>query len=201
MSARQSPSQMWLNPPRHDDPYEDILIELHPASAAAAADAVTEAAERAERDGDRESAYLLRHVADNMEAASVTPAAADDAGLSREASWHPANIMARLTPAAIRNAARYQGPAYTASTAIEAAAAIAWSAGGQAAKDEFLDHCRHAIDSAAAASYPPARGPRTPSCDPAPPATTARAARRRKLGLPAASASLGASEPRTEARQ
>jgi len=192
---------MWLNPPRHDDPYEDILIELHPASAAAAADAVTEAAERAERDGDRESAYLLRHVADNMEAASVTPAAADDAGLSREASWHPANIMARLTPAAIRNAARYQGPAYTASTAIEAAAAIAWSAGGQAAKDEFLDHCRHAIDSAAAASYPPARGPRTPSCDPAPPATTARAARRRKLGLPAASASLGASEPRTEARQ
>ena len=85
MSARLSPSQMWLNPPRHDDPYEDIIIELHPASAAAAADALTEAAERAERDGDRESAYLLRHVADDIEAASAPSAAADSARLSREA--------------------------------------------------------------------------------------------------------------------
>jgi hypothetical protein len=106
--------------------------------------------------------------------------------------------MARLTPAAIRNAARYQGPAYTAGTAIEAAA-VAWSAGGQAAKEEFLAHCRHAVDSTAATGYPPRRMPRTPSHDPAPPATTARAARRRSLGLPVASATQDARGPRPEA--
>jgi hypothetical protein len=190
---------MWLNPPRHDEPHEDVIIELHPASAAAAANALAEAADRAEEACDRADASLLRHVADDIEAASVTPAAASDAELWRQASWHPANIMACLTPAAIRNAARYQGPAYTASTAIEAAAAIAWSAGGQAAKEEFLDHCRHAIDSTAATSYPPRRMPCTPSHDPAPPATTARAARRRILGLPAASATQDARGPRPEA--
>ena len=64
--------------------------------------------------------------------ASYTPLAADRSGLSREATWHPANIMSRLTPAAIQNAARYQSPSYVASLAIKTAAAIAWPAGGQA---------------------------------------------------------------------
>jgi hypothetical protein len=48
-----------------------------------------------------------------------------------------------------------------ASAAIEAGAAIAWSAGGQAAKDEFLAHCRAMINAAAVTTYPPGRGPRT----------------------------------------
>jgi hypothetical protein len=63
----------------------------------------------------------------------VTPAAAGKRGLSRQATRHPANLMQRITPAAIRTAARYVGPSYTASNAISTAAAIAWSAGGQAA--------------------------------------------------------------------
>lgn len=73
-------------------------------------------------------------MADDIEAASVTPAEADRAGLSREATWHPANSMQRLTPAAIRNAARYLGPSYVARLAIKTAAAIAWSTGGRATR-------------------------------------------------------------------
>jgi hypothetical protein len=75
-------SSMWLNPPRHDDPHEDIIIELHPAAAAAVSDALAEAAEWATRDGDEETARLLAHTANDIEAASVTPAEADAAGLS-----------------------------------------------------------------------------------------------------------------------
>ena len=114
-----TPASMWLNPPHHDDPHEDIIIEMHPATAAVAADALAEAAGWAERDGDGETARILNHLADDIEAASVTPAEADQAGLSREATWHPANIMQRLTPAAVRNAARYLGPSYVASMAIK----------------------------------------------------------------------------------
>jgi ABC-type nitrate/sulfonate/bicarbonate transport system substrate-binding protein len=95
-----------LNPPRHDDPHEDIIIELHPAAATAVADALAEVAEWAKSDGDSETARMLADVADDIKAASVTPADADRAGLSREATWHPSNIMQRLAPAAIRNAAR-----------------------------------------------------------------------------------------------
>jgi hypothetical protein len=183
VNGRSGTEQVWLNPPRHDDPYEDIIIQLHPAAAAAAADALEAAAERAGSAGDRETAYLLRHVADDIEAASVTPAAADGT-LSREATWHPANIMARLTPAAIRNAARYQGPSYVASTAIQAAAAIAWSAGGRIAKGELLEQCHHEIQAAASESYPAGQTPGEPWHDPAPVPSAARVARRRKLGLP-----------------
>jgi hypothetical protein len=72
------------------------------------------------------------------------------------------------------------------------AAAAAWSAGGQAAKDEVLEHARWAIETAAGTSYPPASGPRAAWFDPAPPATAAGLARRKKLGLPPAG---GVSEP------
>jgi hypothetical protein len=180
------PGPVWLNPPHHDDPHEDIIIELTPAAAAVVADALTEAAVWAGNDGDREAARVLAHVADDIEAASVTPAEADKAGLSREATWHPANIMQRLTPAAIRNAARYLGPSYVASNAIKVAAAIAWSKGGQAAKDEVLDHCRRVVEDAAAEGCPDHTGPGTPWFDVAPPATAARVKRRRQLGLPPA---------------
>jgi hypothetical protein len=128
------------------EPHEDIIIELHPAAAAAVADALAEAAVWARRDGDEETARLLAHTADDIEAASVTPAEADAAGLSREAAWHPASIMSRLTPGAIRNAARYQSPSYVAGQAIRTAVAEAWSQGGQTAKDQVLDHAFRAIE-------------------------------------------------------
>ena len=179
-------SSMWLNPPRHDDPHEDIIIELHPAAAAAVADALAEAAVWARRDGDEETARLLAHTADDIEAASVTPAEADAAGLSREAAWHPASIMSRLTPGAIRNAARYQSPSYVAGEAIRTAVAEAWSQGGQTAKDQVLDHAFRAIETAAAESYPgkpELDEPRSRWSGPAPAISAARAERRRRLGL------------------
>jgi hypothetical protein len=182
-----TPASMWLNPPHHDDPHEDIIIEMHPATAAVAADALAEAAGWAERDGDRETARILNHLADDIEAASATPAEADQAGLSREATWHPANIMQRLTPAAVRNAARYLGPSYVASMAIKTAAAVAWSRGGQTAKDEVLEHCRWAVEDAASEGYPSGKSPRARVFDPPPPPTTGRSARRKQLGLPPAS--------------
>jgi hypothetical protein len=151
--------------------------DLHP---------LAEAAEWATRDGDRDLARLLAHTADDIEAASVTPAEADAAGLSREATWHPANIMQRLTPDALRNAARYLGPSYVATNAISTAAAIAWSQGGPRAKREVLEACAGAISSAGETTYPNKAEPRARWWDPAPPATAARAARRRKLGLPPA---------------
>lgn len=45
LDAPAVPASMWLNPPRHDDPHEDIIIELHPAAAAVVADALAEAAD------------------------------------------------------------------------------------------------------------------------------------------------------------
>ena len=148
--------------------------------------ALEEASGWAESDGEHGRARVLRHAADDIEAASVTPAAADDAGLSREAAWHPANSMQRLTPGAIRNAARYLGTSYVASLAIKTAAAVAWSMGGQTAKDEVHEHCRWATESAAKEGYPERSGPGKPWFDPAPPVTTSRAARRKQLRLPAA---------------
>ena len=182
----ERPASMLRKLPHHDDPHEDIIIELHPAAAAVVADALAEAAEWATRDGDRETARVLRHTADDIESASVTPAEADQAGLSREATWHPANIMQRLTPAAIRNAARYLGSSYVASMAIKTAAAVAWSKGGRAAKDELLEHCRWAIENAATEGYPERSGPGRTWFDQAPPASASRAARRKQLGLPPA---------------
>lgn len=129
--------------------------------AAVAADALAEAAGWAERDGETETARMLDHLADDIEAASVTPAA-------------------------IRNAARYLGPSYAASLAITTAAAVAWSAGGQSAKDEVLERCRWAIENAATEGYPERSGPRKPWFGLVPPATAARVARRKKLGLPPA---------------
>lgn len=179
------PASMWLNPPRHDDPHEDIIIELTPAAAGVVADALAEAAAWARRDDEPEAARMLEHAADDIEAATVTPAEADQAGLSREASWHPANAMSRLTPGAIRNAARYLGPSYVASLAIRTAAAIAWSQGGQQARDEVLEHCRRVIASAAVEGYPEAADPRAPYFASAPPVLLRlRAERRRALGLP-----------------
>lgn len=32
LDAQPVPASMWLNPPRYDDPHEDILIEMHPAT-------------------------------------------------------------------------------------------------------------------------------------------------------------------------
>jgi hypothetical protein len=171
--------------PRHDDPYEDIVVELHTATISAVAEALAEAAEWASREGDRETARTLAQVADVIEAASVTPAEADHAGLSRSAAWHPASIIQRAATAAIENAARYLDPSEIASQAIQTAAAIAWSVGGQEAKDEVLEHCRRAIENAAAENYPASPGPRPAGDDPAPSLTPARAARRRRLGLPA----------------
>jgi hypothetical protein len=94
--------------------------------------------------------------------------------------------MQRVTPSAVRNAARCLGPSYVASLAIKTAAAVAWSQGGQEARREVLEHCRWAIDSAAAEGYPEPAGPRSPWSGPAPAVTASRAARRRQLGLPPA---------------
>jgi hypothetical protein len=57
----------------HDNPHEGVIIELSPAAAAAAADALAEAAGWAGRDRDDKTARLLAHLADDIEAASVTP--------------------------------------------------------------------------------------------------------------------------------
>jgi hypothetical protein len=93
------PGPMWVNPPRHDDPYGDIVIMLHPAEAAAAADALAEAAGWATRDGDGETARMLADVADDIEAASVTPAAAGAAGCpGRQPGTRPASCSASPLP-------------------------------------------------------------------------------------------------------
>lgn len=173
--------QVWLNPPRHDDPHEDVVISLSPAAAAIVADALEEAAVWASNDGDRETARVLLHTADDVESASVTPAGASQ--LSRAATWHPANIMQRVTPGAVRNAAQHLGPSYVAGLAIRTAVAIAWSKGGATEKDAVIQHCRWALSEAASTEYPESDGPREPDDQPAP-ATAARAARRKKLGLP-----------------
>jgi hypothetical protein len=41
VSAPARPGPMWLNPPRHDDPHEDIIIELHPVAAAVVSSRLT----------------------------------------------------------------------------------------------------------------------------------------------------------------
>lgn len=173
--------QVWLNPPRHDDPHEDVVIRLSQAAAGIVADALEEAAVWASRDGARDAARVLLHTADDIESASVAPA--DESQLSREATWHPANIMQRVTPAAIRNAARYLGPAYVAGDAIRTAAAVAWSKGGDTERDAVIQHLRWALTEAASTEYPEHGTPRE-SYDRPVTATAARTARRKKLGLP-----------------
>lgn len=152
----------WINPPRHDDPYEHIVIELSQPEAAAVTRALDEAARWAGSDKDAETARLLGNMALDIKSAMLTPAAADRAGMSREATWHPANSMQRMIVTALRNTCRYLSPMAIAAKAIETAAAIAWSQGGQEAKDQVLDHCWRVIENAAGTTYPDARR-RTPA--------------------------------------
>jgi hypothetical protein len=42
LDAPARAASVWLNPPRHDDPHEDIVTELTPAAAAVVAGALAE---------------------------------------------------------------------------------------------------------------------------------------------------------------
>lgn len=144
----------WLNPPRHTDPHEDVLVRYSQAEARAVVAALRLAEEAAEQAGDLDTSRTLNHAAGELESACSTPAEADAKGLSREATWHPANIASRVTVAAIRNAARWLGPRGTVREAIDTAAAIAWSRGGDQERDELIQHTRMATDRAAKIAYP-----------------------------------------------
>lgn len=150
--VRGSVRRTWLNPPRHDDPHTVVVVEYTQCQAAVVVAALRQAAEQT---GDTDTARTLRIAAEDLESARKTPAEADATGLSREASWHPANQAHRVYLAAIRNACRWLGATGVASEAIHTAAAIAHSRGGDDAKQALINHIRFATDSAAETTYPP----------------------------------------------
>lgn len=138
----------WLNPPRQTDAHSDVIVRLSQHDAAAVVDALRQGS------SDRDTSSVLYRVANDLDSARQTPREADEHGLSREATWHPANIAQRVTTAAIRNAARWIGPRYLVAHAIETAAAIAYSQGGDEAKRQTLEHARHKIADTAETHYP-----------------------------------------------
>lgn len=144
----------WLNPPRQSDPHDDVVVRYSQDTASVVIAALHQDAVAAEQAGRHDQARRLHVIADNVQSACRTPDAADAAGLSREATWHPANIAQRVTIAALRNAARWLGPRYLVSQAIDTAAAVAWSRGGDQERDELIEHVRRATDRAAETAYP-----------------------------------------------
>lgn len=152
-NATDTSRPMWINPPRHDDPHDRVLVEYTQHDAAVVAAALRQAADGAAQPEQRAIAATLRTAATDLEAAQLTPAEADER-LSREASWHPINQLHRILTTTLRHACRWLSPTAVAAQAIETAAAVAWSRGGEDAKQELLTHARLTVDRAAETAYP-----------------------------------------------
>jgi hypothetical protein len=142
-----------LNPPRHDDPHTDVVVLLGQDSAAAVVELLRERAEAAKLAGDwnEHSHYVV--LATDIDAARRTPDEADAAGLSREAVWHPGNQAVRVFGAVLRNSARWLSEPVVAGKAVEVAAAVAWSRGGEDAKRRVLDHAARVVADVRETSY------------------------------------------------
>lgn len=147
------PRAMWINPPRHDAKHDTVLVGVSQDEAALLVEVLRQAAEQ----GDQDRAKVLTVLAGEIDAARETPADADE-HLSREATWHPANQLARLLPEALRQAVRSSGPRPVVSRSIEITAAMAHDQGGTEAADQLLQHARWALHRAANTTYPH-RGP------------------------------------------
>lgn len=145
--------EMWLNPPRHDDEHDRVVVEYTQLEAGVIATALGRAAQEAATEGE---ARLLKEAADDLRAACLTPEQADER-LSREATWHPINQLQRILPTVLRKACQWLSPAAVASNAIETAAAIAWSRDGADGKEALLRHVLHTMHRAAETAYPTRR--------------------------------------------
>lgn len=121
----------WLNPPhayRPDD--EPAIVQLHPAelrvlrelvAAELAGDTEPYAStDPAARDRYRNLSFLDA----TLEWCNVTEADADRQGLSRQATWHPANQLSRMMPTVLAELARWGGGEFLVYNAVDYAAAI-----------------------------------------------------------------------------
>lgn len=148
-----APMRGWLNPPKYDDPHTDVVVLLDQATAAAIVELLRERAEAAEQAGNYIEHRRYAVPAADIDAARQAPTEADAAGLSRAATWHPGNQAVRVFDAVLRNSARWLSETAVAGNAIEVAAAVAWSRGGDDAKRKVLDHAARMVENVRETSY------------------------------------------------
>ncbi|MER7015835.1 hypothetical protein ABT324_30745 [Saccharopolyspora sp. NPDC000359] len=136
--------QSWLDTARHHtDDHTPVLLD--PAAITLLRELLD--AERDRLDpADRDRARLVTDLIATLDAAPESPEQADDRGLSRDATWHPANQLARLLPVALTTLARWAGGDHLATTAVRHAAAIEYDRRGWDGVREVAAAARIAAD-------------------------------------------------------
>jgi hypothetical protein len=143
--ARPWMGQVWLNPPRAEPP--DVQFLMLSARAARTLRAVVAEA-IATATGEQRA--LLADIEADLEYGGLPP---NDAVISCEATWHPANQLSRLMPAVLDHLTRWTGGECVVANAIERAAGVEAALNGWEGVETVARAARHRAQSATERAY------------------------------------------------